>query len=75
MSECIMKGYKRFLTGSGYTVFMKEHISAFTLKHSPVGLDGITNLNIDVFMICGSIFTVNNKDVENFLDWIGDVNE
>jgi len=65
---------EQFLTGSGYSVFKKEHITAYTLKHTPIRMDGKTKLSIDVFMICGSIFTINNKDVVNFLDWVGELN-
>jgi hypothetical protein len=61
---------KQFATASGLTVFRKGMISSYTQFTSEN--KGLRFL--DVHMVCGTIFTIKDKDVKAFLTWVGEMN-
>ena len=64
---------KRFLTDSGYSYLKKDRISAYTIKQTAHQyLVAVTE--IDVFMYCGTVFTIKKESVNDFLDWVGELN-
>ena len=64
---------KTFLTDSGRTCLKKDRINAFTVKHTSHQYL-VTVTEIDVFMHCGTVFTINRESVNEFLDWVGELN-
>ena len=62
----------KFLTNNGYTCMKRESINGYTIteKH----YTDMKVMQIDVFMCCGTVFTVNSTDVDNFLNWVGELN-
>lgn len=67
----MLKDYP-FLTNNGYTCLRKENISAYTVTEKHYTDLSITQ--VDVFMCCGTVFTVNSTDVDKFLNWVGELN-
>mgnify|MGYP001158114833 FL=1 len=61
-----------FLTNNGYTCLKRERISAYTITEKHYTEMSITQ--VDVFMGCGTVFTINSSDVERFLQWVGELN-
>lgn len=65
---------REFMTNNGYTTIKKENITAYTIKKRHLAqMDTITQ--VDVFMTCGTVFTINSVDVDDFKDWVGKLNE
>jgi len=59
-----------FTTSCGQTVLRRDAISAYTLKW----IENEDDDTIDVFLTCGSVFTILGVSASDFLKWVGNLN-